>query len=61
MALPPDNVARFEALQSTYPEARFTFEAGWYYGSLRGEDEIIRASDLGRLIDALLAEEEGSL
>ena len=51
--LPVDNVARFEDLQRTYPDAKYTFEAGWFYGSLRGDDAIIRSSDLGRLIDKL--------
>jgi hypothetical protein len=59
MTLPSDNVQRFQDLQRTYPDAKFTFEGGWFYGSLRGDDEIIRASDLGRLIDMLLAREEG--
>jgi hypothetical protein len=57
--LAADNVKRFRDLQRDYPEARFTFAEGWFYGALHDDDQIIRAADLGRLIDKLLARESG--
>lgn len=55
--LPVDNVARFDELKFIYPQASYAFEAGFFYGSLRDTDDVIRAADLGRLIDQLLARE----
>lgn len=54
-----DNVARWEQLRFQYPQASCAFSEGWYYGSLRDDDDVIRVGDLGRLIDLLLAREEG--
>ena len=51
----PDNVARWQALLADFPQASFSFRAPWFYGSLREDDVPLRRSDLGRLIDALLA------
>lgn len=53
-----DNVARFTALQADYPEAHFSFRDNWFYGALRDADDVLRADDLGRLIDALTAREQ---
>ena len=49
-----DNVARWQALASTYPQASFSFHAPWFYGALRDDDDVLRANDLGVLIDVLL-------
>lgn len=51
-----DNVARWQdEIVPAYPAASFSFQGGWFYGALRDDDPVLRASDLGRLIDALLA------
>jgi hypothetical protein len=55
--MPPDQVARWEELRATYPQACYTTSDGWFFGALRDEDNVMRRSDLGRLIDALLARE----
>ena len=53
--LPADQVARWEELKAGYPQASYATYAGWVYGALRDEDDVLRRSSLGRLIDALLA------
>jgi hypothetical protein len=54
----PDNVARWqEQIVPKWPQASFSFKAPWFYGSLREGDGVIRRSDLGRLISALLDRE----
>ena len=52
-----DNVARWQALLSDFPEASFAFNGGWFYGALRDDDDVMRANDLGLLIDRLMARE----
>ena len=55
-----DQVARWERLRATYPQACYSVDDGWFYGALRDEDNVLRRSDLGRLIDSLLARETHS-
>lgn len=55
--LPVDQVARWEALAARYPEASYSAKGGWFYGALRADDEVFRASSLKRLIDALESRE----
>jgi hypothetical protein len=53
-----DNVKRWhEEILPEYPQARYTADAGFFYGALRDEDDVMRRSSLGLLIDALLARE----
>jgi hypothetical protein len=56
---PYDNVARWRTLAFQYPQAVYTFKDGWFTGALRDEDDVMRATDLGRLIDRLMARENG--
>jgi hypothetical protein len=56
----PDGVERFEDLRATWPQAYYTVSDGWFYGSLRDEDPVVRAADLGSLADALLGREQES-
>jgi hypothetical protein len=56
----PYGVERFEALRATWPQASYSVSDGWYYGSLRDEDPVVRAADLARLADALLGREQES-
>lgn len=58
-AVEVDSVARWQELKGTYPQASFTRDRGLFYGSLREDDETACAPDLTRLIDKLLAREEG--
>ena len=55
-----DNVQRWIDAQKDYPEARFTFERGFFYGSLRAPDIVLKSADLGRLLDKLMAREPGT-
>jgi len=57
--MPPDNVKRFDDLRQDYPEARFSFGGGWFYGALRDSDNVMRASTLEHLINALEDREAG--
>lgn len=56
-----DAVKDWYELQRTYPEARFTSDAGgnWYSGSLRPGDDDVQAGSLDALIVALTAREAG--
>ena len=55
---PYDNVARWRRLQAgEYPEAVYTFRDGWFTGALRDADDVMRATDLGHLINRLMARE----
>lgn len=59
--LPPDQVARWQALLPDYPEAKYTAdERGWFVGALRDVDEVLCASTLERLIDQLTSRERVS-
>lgn len=53
----PDQVVRWEEVVVRYPEAAYSLSRGWFYGALRPEDKVFRASSLRRLIDALLSRE----
>jgi len=58
--LPADQVARWDTLRFTYPQASYSFQAdGWYYGALRDSDNVMRASTLEHLINALEDREAG--
>lgn len=51
-----DNVARWrDEVLPAYPGASFSYQGGQFRGTLRDDDEPLRHTDLGRLIDALLA------
>jgi hypothetical protein len=50
----PDQVARWDELKFTYPQASYATHDGWFYGALRDEDTPLRESSLERLIDALI-------
>jgi hypothetical protein len=54
---PADQVTRWEQVAARYPEATYSLSRGWFYGALRPEDKVFRASSLRRLIDALLSRE----
>ena len=56
----PDQVARWDELKFTYPQASYATHDGWFYGALRDDDQPMRASSLERLIDKLLAREEAA-
>lgn len=55
---PVDNVARWRGLLAEYPQARYTFYPPYYVGVLREADDVMQRTDLGVLIDALLARED---
>jgi hypothetical protein len=56
----PDQVVRWADLRLAYPQASYALDGdGWFCGALRGGDDDLRRSDLGRLIGALLAREPG--
>jgi hypothetical protein len=57
---PPDAVARWNRLKTEYPEAAYTFSDGWFYGALRDDDDVLRASELDWLINRLMAREQGN-
>jgi hypothetical protein len=52
-----DGIARWKRLRDEYPLAGYSFDSGFFYGSLRDSDQIERSADLGRLLDKLLARE----
>ena len=55
-----DNVARWDKLRAVdFPEARYTYDNGdgHFYGALRDADDVMRADDLGKLLDRLMARE----
>ena len=55
---PYDNVARWRRLQAgEFPEAVYTFRDGCFTGALRDADDVMRAGDLGHLINRLMARE----
>jgi hypothetical protein len=57
-----DHVMRWQELHEQYPEAGYTAPAlrfPWYAGALRDDDDVMRAENLGALIDRLLAREAG--
>jgi hypothetical protein len=53
----PASAARWRRLQEQYPEADYTDGEGSCWGALRDDDNVMRARDLGALIDRLLARE----
>ena len=51
---PADQVARWDALRATYPEASYAVDGGgWFYGALRNADDVLKSASLERLIDRL--------
>jgi hypothetical protein len=55
---PVDQVARWEALRATWPEASYAVDGGgWFYGALRDADDVLRSATLENLIDRLTARE----
>ena len=50
---PPDAVKLWEQLMFQYPQASYSVRNGFFYGSLRESDPVLRASSLQRLIAGL--------
>jgi hypothetical protein len=56
-----DNVAAWNKLRvERFPEAAYTYRNGWFIGSFRDEDDVMRERDLGALIARLMAREPSS-
>ena len=52
--VPDDQVRVWQELSARFPRASYSVRDGWFHGSLREEDTVLRASSLQRLIGALL-------